>query len=112
MGKGNGCCGKGDDEKSSDKSKFKSSTDGTGENAILAVSRCLTDPHMLLVFICFLCASAALLYTAYNQGEIERIKYGDCPPSCLGFHHAACRPCSAAIIQPLTGHPKGILSML
>jgi hypothetical protein len=50
--------------------------EGTGKNIITSKSRCITDPHMVLVFICFLIGMGVVLVTAINEGEIERIQYG------------------------------------
>ena len=81
MGKGN--CGSSDEEDKEADKKMRESMNATGENFILTLSRCQTDPHMLLVFIAFLVGMAIILVTAINEGEIERILYGAYDPRLL-----------------------------
>jgi len=75
MGKGKACCASEEEDQQEASKKMRESSEG-GENAITALSRCQTDPHMLLVFIAFLVGMAIILVTAINEGEIERILYG------------------------------------
>ena len=88
MGKGNACCGgepSAEDEEK-ENANLRDSMANTGKNCITDpehFTRCLTDPHMLLVFIAFLVGMAIILVTAINEGEIERILYGACHPSLL-----------------------------
>lgn len=66
---------------------MRGSISGQGKNIITDpqnFSRCITDPHMVLVFIAFLIGMGVVLVTAINEGEIDRILYG------LDFTGKAC----------------------
>ena len=85
MGKGKACCEPSKEDQDEANKNMRESMAKEGTNIITdpTFTRCLTDPHMLLVFIAFLVGMAIILVTAINEGEIERILYGAYHPSLL-----------------------------
>ena len=47
-----------------------------GENYVLKHERCITDPHMLLLFLVFWGLLIAVIAHSYDQGNVNLILYG------------------------------------